>query len=410
MTNQSQISPTPRAAIRGLEAPAADHRQLANIELTILMPCLNEAETLGTCIQKAMGYLRQSGVKGEVLIADNGSTDGSQTIAEGLGAIVVAVGERGYGSALKGGIAAARGRYIIMGDCDDSYDFTSLDAFVEKLRAGYELVMGNRFLGGIAPGAMPPLHKYLGNPVLSFIGRLFFKSPIRDFHCGLRGFSKKAIERLDLQTSGMEFASEMVVKSTIHGLKLAEVPTTLSPDGRTRAPHLRSWHDGWRHLRFLLIYSPRWLFLFPGLILSTIGVIILALLAPGPLTVGVVTFDIHTMLYAGVAVILGFQLSAFAIFSKVFAVSARLIPEDSRTTAILREATLERGLVFGGILAAAGAVGSLYGFFAWRALDFGPLVATAMMRVTIPSLTALAVGVQIMFASFFLSTLRLIRK
>jgi hypothetical protein len=396
--------------MRKLDAPLRDVRRPTEIELTILMPCLNEAETVGTCVRKAMDFLERSGAAGEVLVADNGSIDGSQTIAEDLGAIVVPVADRGYGSALKGGIAAARGRYIIMGDCDDSYDFTALDAFLEKLRAGHELVMGNRFLGGIAPGAMPPLHKYLGNPVLSFIGRLFFKSPIGDFHCGLRGFSKKAIQRLDLQTSGMEFASEMVVKSTIHKLKLAEVPTTLSPDGRSRAPHLRSWHDGWRHLRFLLIYSPRWLFLIPGLALSLFGSIILGLLVPGPLTVGAVTFDIHTMLYAGVAVILGLQLSAFAIFSKVFAVSARLIPEDSRTAMILREATLERGLVVGGFLAIAGATGSLYGFFAWRATDFGPLVATAMMRVTIPSLTALAVGVQIMFASFFLSTLRLIRK
>jgi len=396
--------------MRKLDAPPRDMRLPVDIELTILMPCLNEAATVGTCIQKATEFLERSGVAGEVLIADNGSTDGSQKIAENLGAVVVPIVERGYGSALKGGIAAARGRYIIMGDCDDSYDFTSLDAFLDKLRAGHELVMGNRFLGGIAPGAMPPLHKYLGNPTLSFIGRLFFRSPIGDFHCGLRGFSKKAIQRLDLQTNGMEFASEMVVKSTIHKLKLAEVPTILSPDGRSRPPHLRSWHDGWRHLRFLLIYSPRWLFLVPGLALSLVGSIVLGLLVPGPVTLGAVTFDIHTMLYAGVAVILGLQLSAFAIFSKVFAVSARLIPEDSRTAMILREATLERGLILGGVLAIAGATGSLYGFFAWRATDFGPLVATAMMRVTIPSLTALAVGVQIVFASFFLSTLRLIRK
>jgi len=396
--------------------PALQNRALRSVpaqvdlELTILMPCLNEAETLEACIRKAMAYLERSGVAGEVLIADNGSTDGSQAIAAGLGARVVQIAERGYGGALKGGIAAARGCYIIMGDSDDSYDFASLDPFVEKLREGYELVMGNRFLGGIVPGAMPPLHKYLGNPVLSFIGRLFFKSPIRDFHCGLRGFSKEAIQRLDLQTSGMEFASEMVVKSTIYRLKLAEVPTTLSPDGRSRPPHLRSWRDGWRHLTFLLIYSPRWLFLIPGALLSLVGTIILLLLVPGPLTLGTVTFDIHTMLYSAVAVILGLQLSAFAIFSKVFAVNARLIPEDGRTALILREATLERGLVLGGVLVVLGAAGSLYGFFAWQATDFGPLVATSMMRVTIPSLTALAVGVQIMFASFFLSTLRLIRK
>ncbi len=242
-----------------------------NCELTILMPCLNEAETLATCIDKAMLFLKRSGVSGEVLIADNGSSDGSPEIAGRHGARVVQVKEKGYGAALLGGIQAARGTYVIMADADDSYDFAHLDGFVAKLRQGCELVMGNRFLGGIKPGAMPPLHRYLGNPVLTGIGRLFFKSPSGDFHCGLRGFSKQAIDRLELQTTGMEFASEMVVKATLHGLRIAEVPTTLSPDGRSRPPHLRSWRDGWRHLRFLLIFSPRWLFLYPGLCMISLA-------------------------------------------------------------------------------------------------------------------------------------------
>jgi glycosyltransferase involved in cell wall biosynthesis len=230
------------------------------LELTILMPCLNEAETLATCITKARSFLSRTGISGEILIADNGSIDGSQTIARDLGARIIPVTTRGYGSALRTGIQAAHGRFVIMGDSDDSYNFSLLDDFVEKLRAGYQLVMGNRFKGGILPGAMPPLHRYLGNPVLTAIGRLFFRSACGDFHCGLRGFERSAILALDLQGSGMEFASEMVVKATVHNLRIAEVPIVLSPDGRTRPPHLRSWRDGWRHLRVLLLFSPRWLF------------------------------------------------------------------------------------------------------------------------------------------------------
>src|SRR5580658_8051259 len=272
-------------------------------ELTILMPCLNEAETLAVCITKAMSWLERSGVRGEVLIADNGSTDGSQAIAIEAGARVVPIAAKGYGSALLGGIKAARGRFVIMGDSDDSYDFGSLDAFVEKLRDGHDLVMGNRFKGGIKKGAMPPLHRYIGNPVLTTIGRIFFHSPCGDFHCGLRGFDREAILSLDLQAPGMEFASEMVVKATIQGLNITEVPTTLSPDGRSRPPHLRSWRDGWRHLRFLLLFSPRWLFLYPGLGLMALGVGSMVWLLPEPRMVGRITLDIHTLFYASLAVV-----------------------------------------------------------------------------------------------------------
>src|SRR5215211_8776310 len=276
-------------------------------ELSVLMPCLNEAETLATCIKKAQKALEDLNVNGEVVIADNGSTDGSPEIAASLGARVIHVAAKGYGSALLSGIKAARGKYIIMGDADDSYDFTNLGPFLEKLRAGYELVMGNRFKGGIAPNAMPPLHKYLGNPVLTGIGRLFFRSPCGDFHCGLRGFSKAAIQRLDLRTRGMEFASETVVKASLQGLKITEVPTTLSVDGRNRPPHLRSWRDGWRHLRFLLLYSPRWLFLYPGAFLMVAGFISGGWLLQGPVVINNVGFDVQTLLYAAAAIIIGFQ-------------------------------------------------------------------------------------------------------
>lgn len=379
------------------------------MELTILMPCLNESETLANCIQKAKRYLECSGLTGEILIADNGSIDGSPSLGAEMGARVITVSERGYGAALRAGIEAASGQYVIMGDSDDSYDFSALDTFVEKLHSGYDLVIGNRFRGGIEPGAMPPLHRYIGNPVLSFIGRLFFKSTIGDFHCGLRGFKRSAINSLDLQANGMEFASEMIVKATLHGLKIAEVPTVLHPDGRSRPPHLRSWRDGWRHLRFLLIYSPNWLFLIPGLSLAAGGLLILLFLMPGPVRLGSVTFDVHTLLYAGVAIILGMQLITLAVFAKVFAICAGLSPSNPRLAWLFTESTLERGLLAGGILALAGAAGSLTGIVIWGASDFGPLIVDSMMRVTIPSLTCLAVGVQIMFASFFVSTLRLLR-
>jgi hypothetical protein len=377
-----------------------------DIELSIVLPCLNEAETLATCIGKALGFLRASGIAGEVVVADNGSTDGSQAIAREHGARVVDVPTPGYGAALLGGIKAARGRYVIMGDADDSYDFSRLGPFVDELRAGADLVMGNRFRGGIEPGAMPPLHRYLGNPVLSFLGKLFFKSPVGDFHCGLRGFSREAVLSLDLQTPGMEFASEMVVKATLNGLRLAEVPTTLSPDGRTRPPHLRSWRDGWRHLRFLLIFSPRWLFLYPGLALMAAGLTLTALLAPHQVAVGGVNFDVHTLLYAGFFTLLGFQLVAFAVFSKVYGTKAGLLPPDPKLERFLSVATLERGVVLGLCTGLAGIAGSVYAVAVWGEAGFGGLDPRTMMRITIPSATAITLGGQIVFSTFFLSFLR----
>lgn len=380
------------------------------IELSIVMPCLNEAETLATCIDKARGFLDRHGIAGEIVIADNGSTDGSQEIAVSRGARVVDVPSKGYGSALMGGIAAARGRYVIMGDADDSYDFTDLMPFVERLRAGDELVMGNRFLGGIEPGAMPPLHKYLGNPVLTWIGRLFFGSPSGDFHCGLRGFDRRAILALDLRTTGMEFASEMVVRATLQGLRIGEVPTTLSKDGRSRPPHLRSWRDGWRHLRFLLMYSPRWLFLYPGLFLMTAGLLVGAWLLPGPRRIGGVELDIQTMLYAAMAVVIGFQAVIFALFTKVFVISEGLMPEDPRLNRMFDYITLETGLIVGLALLLAGLGGSVHAVSEWGARAFGPLEPSRTMRWVIPAATALVLGCQIILSSFFLSILGLKRR
>jgi hypothetical protein len=380
------------------------------VELTILMPCLNEAETLVVCIAKANSFLRRSRIDGEVLIADNGSNDGSQEIARANGARVVDIPQRGYGSALIGGILSAQGRFVIMGDADDSYDFSRLDVFVEQLRGGAELVMGNRFLGGIAPGAMPALHRYLGNPVLSGIGRLFFPSPAGDFHCGLRGFHRSAILKLDLQAQGMEFASEMVVKATVQRLKIVEVPTTLKPDGRSRPPHLRSWRDGWRHLRFLLLFSPRWLFLYPGLLLTLLGLIGMAWLGPQQRQLGSVVLGIHTFLYASVATVLGTQATSFAVFAKVFAIQVGLLPTDDRVTRLTQLATLERGLIWGLLLVLVGLTGSAYALFQWRAADFGPLGPESTMRIVIPSITAVLVGFQMAFAGFFLSVLQLARR
>ncbi len=391
--------------------PSADHEvKEASIELTVLMPCLNEAETLETCVQKATACLKEMGVNGEVLIADNGSTDGSQAIALRCGARVVPISERGYGAALQGGIQAARGKYIIMADADDSYDFTALKPFLDKLRANFDLVMGNRFKGGVAPGAMPALHRYLGNPVLSFIGRLFFSNEIKDFHCGLRGFSKAAAERMELQTTGMEFASEMVVKATLLKLKITEVPTTLSPDGRSRPPHLRSWRDGWRHLRFLLMYSPRWLFLYPGLLLMIVGLTLTALLSVTPLKIGTVVLDIHTMLYAAAMVIVGFQTVLFALFTKRFAIQEGLFPRDPKMDLMFRWINLETGLVLGIGLCLVGIAGAVVAIYGWSRAGFGDLDPQISMRVVIASVLSLAIGFQTCFASFFLSILSLKRR
>jgi glycosyltransferase involved in cell wall biosynthesis len=375
------------------------------VELTILMPCLDEAATVGVCVAKARGFLERHGVAGEVLVADNGSGDGSREIAERAGARVVAVERRGYGAALAAGIAAARGRYVIMGDADDSYDFSRLEGFLEKLRAGYPLVMGNRFKGGIRPGAMPPLHRYLGNPVLSFIGRLLFRAPVRDFHCGLRGFDREAVRALDLRTPGMEFASELVVKASLAGWRMAEVPVVLHPDGRGRPPHLRSWRDGWRHLRFLLLFSPRWLFLYPGLALLASGITLTATLYFTPLRIAGAGLDIHSMLYASAGALLGMQLCLFALFARVSAQNAGLLPRRPMLQRLLEFCTLERGLLFGLLVAGAGLAWSGAAFWQWREAGFGALDPRLVMRDTIPAAALMVGGVEIMLASFLLSLL-----
>lgn len=377
------------------------------IELTILMPCLNEAETLEVCIDKAKTFLKNSGISGEILIADNGSTDGSVEIAKRCGARVERVPVKGYGAALIGGCKAARGKYVIMGDADDSYDFLHLMPFVEKLREGYELVMGNRFKGGIAKGAMPPLHRYIGNPVLSFIGRLFFPSNIGDFHCGLRGYEREAMERLDLQTTGMEYASEMVVKATMYGLKMTEVPTTLSPDGRSRAPHLRSFRDGWRHLKFLLLHSPNWLFLYPGIFFTLLGVLVTGILMAGPLTIGGVTFDIHTMLYGSAFVMIGTNMIFFALFTRIYAIRTHFIPVTENAATKLAKITTEKGAVLGLLLTLCGIIMTAAAFVIWKGTSFGNLDPQEMMRMTIPALTLMVVGIEMIFASFFIGILNI---
>jgi glycosyltransferase involved in cell wall biosynthesis len=379
----------------------------SRLELTILMPCLNEAETLATCIGKARRYLDRSGIRGEILVADNGSTDGSREIAARNGARVVRVSERGYGAALKAGIEAASGRYVIMGDADDSYDFSNLNPFVTKLREGAELVMGNRFKGGIAPGAMPGLHKYVGNPVLSGIGRLFFKSPIGDFHCGLRGFDRKAITGLGLESPGMEFASEMVVKATVRQKAIAEVPTTLSPDGRSRPPHLRSWRDGWRHLRFLLLFCPKWLFFYPGLALLVAGLASMAWLVPQPRAVLGVELDVNTIAFSVAAIVCGFEAIFFFAFARAVAADLRLLPPDPLVERVRRFWTLERGLLIGCAVFAIGVCAAVAAVGAWGEQSFGDLDPAVTLRVVLPAAAALMVGLQLMFASCLLSVLNL---
>jgi glycosyltransferase involved in cell wall biosynthesis len=388
----------------------ADDANLPECELSIVMPCLNEAETLEVCVNKARGFIEKYGIDGEVVIADNGSTDGSQGLATKCGARVVDVVAKGYGSALMGGIRAARGRFIIMGDADDSYDFVNLMPFVEKLREGHDLVMGNRFRGGIKPNAMPPLHKYLGNPVLTFIGRLLFKSPSGDFHCGLRGFRKEVAMELDLRTTGMEFASEMVVKMTLNKKRIAEVPTTLSKDGRSRPPHLRSWHDGWRHLRFLLLYSPRWLFFYPGLAAIIIGLVTWAYLLPSPQLIKGIRLDVNTLLYGALLLMLGYQSVIFAVFTKVFAISEGLLPADPKLEKHLSEVSLEKGLICGVLALLLGIAGSILAVVNWEMRGFGLLNPSETLRVVIPSVTAIALGFQTMLSSLFLGVLRLRRR
>jgi glycosyltransferase involved in cell wall biosynthesis len=380
------------------------------VELSVVMPCLNEAETLERCIVKAQRALEDANIAGEIVIADNGSTDGSIEIAERLGARVVNVRAKGYGNALMGGIAVATGKYVVMGDADDSYDFGHIPRFVEQLRSGADVVMGNRFRGGIQKDAMPSLHRYFGNPALTKLGRLFFRSPVGDFYCGMRGFRKDAYERMGLRTTGMEFATEMVVKATLLGLRIAEVPTTLSPDGRSRAPHLRTWRDGWRTLRFFLLYSPRWLFLYPGIILMLVGAALGLWLLPAPRTVGGVTFDVHTLVYAAAFVLLGFQAIAFACFTKIFAIAEGLHPPDTALDKLFRYVTLEVGLAVGAVLTIVGLATSLYAVSNWGAQHFGLLDYSRTMRIVIPAALFLILGAQTIFASFFMSVLGLRRR
>jgi hypothetical protein len=378
-----------------------------DLELTILMPCLNEVETLATCIRKALDYLERSGIKGEVLIADNGSTDGSREIAKAEGARVQPVSARGYGAALIGGIRAARGKYVIMGDADDSYDFSSLDAFVWELREGAQLVMGNRFQGGIAPGAMPLLHRMLGNPVLSFIGRLFFKIPVGDFHCGLRGFNRDAIRDLELSSPGMEFASEMVVKASLNDLDIREVPTTLSQDGRSRAPHLRTWRDGWRHLRFLLLHSPKWLFGVPGSTLLGAGLVGIAALIGGPLEIAGIRLDLLTLVASCFSVILGVQLLTFSLLTRVYAGEFGVLPKSKHLDRILPFLTLERQLQLAAVLCLVGLAGAGAAFSGWAASGFGDIVGNSTLRWFSLSLTSVAISVQLAAAAFLASFIRL---
>jgi hypothetical protein len=375
------------------------------VELSVVMPCLNEASTMAACIAAARGAFSDLGLEGEIVIADNGSSDGSAEIAERLGARVVDVPLRGYGAALLAGISAARGELVVMGDADATYDFGSIAAFVEQLRSGHDLVMGNRFAGGIARGAMPWLNRHVGNPVLTGLGRLFFRSSVSDFHCGLRAFRRDAILGLDLQSTGMEFASEMVVKATLAGLRIAEVPTTLSRGDEHRTSRLRPWRDGWRHLRLLLLHSPRWLFLVPGLVLMALGVAATAWLLPGPRRIGEVTFDVQTLLFACMAVVIGFQAVVFSVLGTVFAWHEGLLPVGERFRRAVGRLTLEAGLAVGLLLVLAGGAGAVTAVARWSSVSFGALDASRALRVTIPSLTALVLGAQIVLASFFLTLL-----
>lgn len=381
-----------------------------SIELTILMPCLNEAETIAACVSKALASLRTLGIQGEVLVADNGSTDGSQAIATELGARVIPIPENGYGAALRGGIEAANGKYIIMGDADDSYDFSDLGGFVDKLREGVDLVIGCRLPAGggtIKPGAMPWKNRWLGNPVLSWIGRTFYRTPIHDFHCGMRGFSKEAYKRMQLQTTGMEFASEMIMKATLKNMWVAEVPITLHPDGRSRPPHLRPWRDGWRHLRFMLIYSPRWLFFVPGMALTLLGIGITVFLLLFPLRVQGVVFDVGTLVMACMAILLGIQSIAFALYTKVFAIGEGLLPEDPEFGRLFRYMTLEKGIITGLVTLAIGLCVVAKAIWIWSQSAYGSIPYAENLRRLIPAATLIVIGIQTILSSFFLSVLGL---
>ena len=391
-------------------AMAATASADSTLELSIVMPCLNEAETLASCIRRAQRFLEDNAIRGEIVVADNASSDGSPEIARQLGVRVVSIDMKGYGNALLGGIEVARGKYVIMGDADASYDFTNLGPFLDKLRSGSDLVLGNRFRGGIKPGAMPALHRYFGNPLLTALGRLFFRGGPGDFYCGLRGFNRQAILELDLRTTGMEFALEMVVKAALCKLRVTEVPTVLSPDGRSRPPHLRSWRDGWRSLRFLLLYSPRWLFFYPGLVLMVCGALIGGRLVVGPQVIEGVSFDVHTLLYSAAAIMVGYQSIIFAFFTKLFAISEGLLPDDPRLTKMFKYVTLEAGLIAGVAMIAGGVVASVYAVSIWKARAFGSLDPFQTLRIVIPAATLIVMGSQTILSSFFLSVLGLRRR
>jgi hypothetical protein len=375
------------------------------IELSIVMPCLNEAETIGVCVKKAKAFLAEHGLKGEVLVADNGSVDGSQQIANALGARIVHVPSRGYGAALIGGIEAAKGKYVAMGDADDSYDFGGLMPFVEQLREGADLVMGNRFQGGIAAGAMPPLHRWLGNPVLSFLGRTFFKIPVGDFHCGLRAFNRESIRELGLTAPGMEFASEMVVKAAIEKLDIREVPTTLQPDGRSRPPHLRTWRDGWRHLRFLLIFAPKFLFLYPGIALAAAGLIGVIGLMPADVHAFGIQFGVHTMIFAAMAVLMGSQLIGLSVMARRYGTIAGMWPESGLMRRVRNWFSVERACILGGLMLALGIGGAITATAIWASSGFAGLNPAALMRLTIPSMMLGCVGLQMVVTAFFIGLL-----
>lgn len=381
------------------------------VDLTILMPCLNEAETLARCIEKAKAGIKNSGVRGEILIADNGSTDGSQAIAEKHGVRLVAVREKGYGSALIGGTRAAAGKWILMGDADDSYDFSEADRFVKKFNEGYDLVMGCRLPSGggkIMPGAMPWKNRWIGNPTLSFIGRLFFKCPAHDFHCGIRGYTREAFETMDLQTTGMEFASEMVIKATLKKVKITEVPVTLSKDGRSRPPHLKPWRDGWRHLRFMLLFSPRWLFLVPGIMLFLLGAGLSVALSVEDIQIGAVTLNVGTLAVSCMTAIVGFQLVAFAFFTKVFAIAEGLLPDDPKLTRVLKFFTLEKGIIASTGVFLIGIILLARAMWLWGNVHFGQLPSMEEnLRRLIPAATLVVLGIQGIFSSFFMSALGL---
>ena len=373
------------------------------LELSIVMPCLDEAETLAICIRKAQRFLKDSGIAGEIIIADNGSTDGSRAIANAMGARIVGIEERGYGAALRGGIAAARGRFVVMGDADDSYDFLGLLPFVDALREGADLVMGNRFRGGIRRGAMPPLHRYLGNPVLSFLGRLFFGVKVGDFHCGLRAFRRDAIHDLELSSNGMEYASEMVVKAALRALDIREVPTTLDPDGRSRAPHLRTWRDGWRHLRFLLTYAPKWLFVYPGALLGGVGALGVAALSGGEVALGRVELSVTTLLFAAMAVLVGGQLVGFGLLARLYGIAAGIWPAGPGVAWFRRHFSVERGCVGGAAALLLGLGIATLLLAEWARTGFGPMNASAQLRFAIPAVLASCLGLQAIFTSFMVA-------